>query len=258
MTIVVMHGFGAFMHLLASRSILPLVETLSMSGRNIHAPIVHPYNTVEERAVQWMSHLDELGPNKKSGIHLIAFSSGGLDARYLISHLGGYEFVKTLTTISTPHLGSSLAEYILERPASIQKGVTAMADWMGNRLVGPDVSASKRSLERLTPTYMTEIFNPRTPDHPDVRYRSWAGAAGVGTTIPIMPLLRLSNRVVFDREGPNDGIVSVSSATRPAYCGTLDADHARQIGIKGFNGTFDAGGFVSALVHELEEGDLPE
>lgn len=252
MTIVLMHGFGAFMHLFANRSIRPMIEALSSSGHCLHAPMVQPYNRVPERAEQWMHHLSAIRSAGLSKIHLIGFSSGGLDARYLITQLGGHEFVASLTTISTPHHGSSLADYILEKPASIRDPVLGLADWTGDRLHGSEVSNSRRAIEELTTSYMIDTFNPSTPDHSDVSYSSWAGRAGIGTGVPILPPLRIPNRIVFEREGPNDGIVSVSSATGSGFRGTIDADHARQIGIRAFNGTFDAPAFVASLVEELD------
>lgn len=47
-------------------------------------------------------------------MNLIGHSMGGLDARYLITHLQPEAFtVKTLTTIATPHRGSAFADYLL-------------------------------------------------------------------------------------------------------------------------------------------------
>jgi len=229
-----------------------MVETLSKSGHDFHAPMVQPYNRVPTRAEQWMEHLSSIRSTSSSPLHLIGFSSGGLDARYLITRLGGHEFIASLTTVSTPHRGSSLADHILERPASVRDSVVGFADWMGDRLPGSNASDSRRAMEELTTSYMIDVFNPSTPDHPDVRYHSWAGRAGKGTNVPILPLLRIANRIVFDRQGINDGIVSVSSATWSGFHGTIDADHARQIGLKAFNGSFDASEFVDSLVGNLE------
>ena len=44
-------------------------------------------------------------------VNLIAHSMGGLDARYLISRLGMADQVRSLTTISTPHRGSFMADW---------------------------------------------------------------------------------------------------------------------------------------------------
>lgn len=251
MTVVLMHGFGAFMHLLADVSIRPMVAALTGVGRSVHAPMVQPYDTVPERAARWMEHLRRIRAESSSDLHLIGFSSGGLDARYVITRLGGHEIVASLTTISAPHHGSSLAEFILETPQPVRKGLVGFADWMGDRLEGAERARAGRALEELTTTFVSEEFNPLTPDHPGVVYRSWAGRAGKGTDVPIIPILRIPNRIVYNREGPNDGIVSVSSATWSGFRGTIDADHARQIGVKAMNGVFDATSFISSIVDGL-------
>jgi triacylglycerol lipase len=251
--VVLMHGFGAFMHLLANLSVNPMLDRLTADGRHVFAPMVQPYNRVPERANRWMSHLrailDETGAHH---MHLIGFSSGGLDARWVISRLEGYRFVKSLTTISTPHHGSGLADYIMDSPDPVRTTLTRVADWMGNRLEGAQVSESSLAIEHLTRSYVDEVFNPEVPDHPDVTYASWSGRAGEGTDVPITPLLRIPNRIVFEREGINDGIVSAESAKWTGYQGMLSADHARQIGINALNGDFDALGFVSSLIDQLD------
>jgi triacylglycerol lipase len=46
---------------------------------------------------------------------LILFGCQGLDGRYLITHLKPTTFkVRSLTTIATPHRGSSFADYLIE------------------------------------------------------------------------------------------------------------------------------------------------
>src|SRR5207245_6473457 len=46
-------------------------------------------------------------------VNLIAHSMGGLDARYMITHLGMAEHVRSLTTVSTPHRGTYLVDWFL-------------------------------------------------------------------------------------------------------------------------------------------------
>jgi triacylglycerol lipase len=69
----------------------------------------------------------------------------------------------------------------------------------------------------------------------------------MGTNVPITPVLKLPNRIIFEREGENDGLVSVKSASWTGFQGTIDADHARQIGVNAMNGRFDAPSFVASL-----------
>ena len=47
--------------------------------------------------------------------HLIAHSMGGLDARYMITHLGMDKQAITLTTIGTPHRGTVIADRLVDR-----------------------------------------------------------------------------------------------------------------------------------------------
>ncbi|MGA7304482.1 MAG: hypothetical protein WBW88_06390 [Rhodothermales bacterium] len=249
--VVLMHGFGAFLHLLASISLTPLIKTLRDRGVTIYAPKVEPYSPVPVRVRAWKERIrDILSDTGAKRVHLVAYSSGGLDARYLITREGGSEFVTSLTTISTPHRGSTVALAVLKQPDLIRKGLTGLADWMGRRIYASP-SEAEHALEQLTPAYIETNFNPIVPDHPDVRYASWAGQAGLGTDVPINPLLKITNRLLFEAEGVNDGIVSVGSAEWTGFEGVLDADHGRQIGIKAWNGAFEPEPFILKLVGGL-------
>lgn len=77
----------------------------------------------------------------------------------------------------------------------------------------------------LTTSYLTETFNPRTPDDPRVRYFSIAGRMGA---LNIWHPLWFP-KVVLDSasaSADNDGLVSVDSARWGEFLGTLDgADH---------------------------------
>ena len=55
---------------------------------------------------------DETGCEK---VNIIAHSKGGLDCRYAIAFCGAAPYVASLTTISTPHRGSSFADYMLTK-----------------------------------------------------------------------------------------------------------------------------------------------
>ncbi|HUF10897.1 MAG TPA: hypothetical protein VMO47_16375 [Rhodothermales bacterium] len=251
--VVLMHGFGAFVHLLAPVSLNPLISALKRKRILVFAPRVEPYSPVDVRVRAWKKSIDEILQTTGSGqVHLIAYSSGGLDARYLISREGGFRFISTLTTVSTPHRGSTVARAVLEQPALIRRGLTTLADWMGRR-IHSSPSDAQRALEELTPDYMENEFNPRSADHPDVVYASWAGRAGIGTQTQVNPLLRSTNRLLYDVEGINDGIVSVRSAIWTGFRGTIEADHGRQIGIKAWNGTFEPEPFIAAIAGELEQ-----
>jgi triacylglycerol lipase len=77
----------------------------------------------------------------------------------------------------------------------------------------------------LTTTYLNEVFNPRTPDDPHVRYFSVAGRVDALNIWHPLWLPKLVLDGADSGEG-NDGLVSVHSARWGEFLGTLKgADH---------------------------------
>jgi len=139
-------------------------------------------------------------------LHLIAHSMGGLDARRYITHLGGHAKIASLTTISTPHRGSPLADQTIASPFSPQRYIPAIAD--------------------LSLAAMAH-FNDSTPDMPGVIYRSYSAARPLHE----QPwLVRPFGRRIAANEGANDTLVSVASARWGEHISTLAADHFELIG----------------------------
>lgn len=131
----------------------------------------------------------------------------------MISHIRPEKFkVLSLTTIASPHRGSSVADYVFD-----QIGADRLPQiyYALNRL-----NVETGAFSQLTRKYMTETFNPNTPDVDDVRYFSY----GAAVEPSIWSAFRLSHRVLAEIEGPNDGLVSVSSSRwggDAGYKGTL-------------------------------------
>jgi triacylglycerol lipase len=232
--VVLMHGFGLYAALWREGMLHGTAMHLRRRGVWAFAPNVSPYRPVCARAEQWAARFEHvLRETGAERLHLIAHSMGGLDARFLISRRGWAGRVATLTTISTPHRGSSAADYLMEQPARLRRLVARTADWLGAQaLPRPEAAADfERAVRELRPAYLRDVFNPATPDAPSVRYQSYAGRAGAGTDVPINPFFRPLNRVIYQREGVNDGYVASESARWGSFRGTLDADHARQVGL---------------------------
>ena len=206
---------------------------LRLHGIRAYAPNVSAYATIPVRARMWKNRiecvLEETGADR---VNLIAHSMGGLDARYLITELGFYPNIASLITIATPHYGTGLADIFLEQPDRLRAWLTSLADQVGKASLEDATSDFRAAVADLRPTVVTETFNPSVPDHADVQYWSYGGQAGKGTSIPINPLMRLQNRMLFNREGINDGFVSVESARWGTFLGTIDADHTQQIGFE--------------------------
>lgn len=256
--VMLMHGFGLLGGLRRGGHLHEEAMHLRLHGVLAYAPNVASYNTVEVRAEMWQDRIahivEETGADK---INLVAQSMGGLDARYLISKLGYHEVVASLVTISTPHRGTSIAEIMLKQPERLRKWGIDIANWMGSQSLENADADTLQALTELSPTYVKETFNVEVPDHPSVQYWSYAGATGKDTNLPINPFLKLSNTLLYAREGRNDGLVSVESARWGTFVEVIDADHAQQVGIPGLTThTFDADAFYCGIAQRLCDAGL--
>lgn len=230
--LVLLHGFGLYGALGREGMLHDEAIHLRTHGVWAYAPNVSPYHTVPGRAEQWEQRLtyilQETGAAK---LNLVAHSMGGLDARFLISRRGWHEHVATLTTVSTPHHGAAAADYLMEQPERVRRLIAGTFDWLGAQALDDATADFLRAVRELRRPHVCDEFNPATPDHPAVRYWSYAGRAGEGTDVPLNPFLRPLNRIIYEREGINDGYVSVQSARWGDFRGTVDADHVRQVGL---------------------------
>ncbi len=254
--VVLMHGFGMAGSFWRDGHMHEHAMHLRSYGIFAYAPNVPPYNPVSVRASIWrlrINHvLEETGAKK---INLIAHSMGGLDARFLISQFGYHDSIASLTTIATPHQGSSIASFLLEQPEKLREWLAEFANWMGKRVMQDVESDFLNTVTELTPDHLQKEFNPETPDHPEVKYWSYAAQAGKATSVGISPFLKPLNYILFGREGLNDGFVSVDSAKWGTFCGTIEADHAQQIGLNfpTTRNSFDSFSFVCQIARQLAE-----
>jgi triacylglycerol lipase len=137
---------------------------------------------------------------------LVGYSMGGLDARYLITHLDPDRRVKSLITVSTPHRGSPLAMWFLRSSGPIQAYV---------RRVGSP------GLRELTAEACGAMH---IPDRDDVDYSSYTSCRPLHE-LPFW--LRPYGRVIGE---DNDGLVPVSSARWGQFRGVVRSDHMELIG----------------------------
>jgi triacylglycerol lipase len=193
-------------------------RALAERGHPLIVSRVHPTAGIATRARQLketiLRQLDILGrPNDP--VIVFGHSMGGLDARYMIRCLGMEDRVRALVTISTPHRGSSYADWCLRNLGYRLGGLRLM------RLIGFDVQAvSDLTLESC------RRFNERVPDSPAVRYYS-VSASRPWNRVPAFALH--AYKVIHDVEGENDCLVSVKSAIWGKHLGTWPADHFHQI-----------------------------
>ncbi|HLT46955.1 MAG TPA: hypothetical protein VK002_06980 [Rubricoccaceae bacterium] len=259
--VVLMHGFGALAGLKPGGVLHEEAMHLRAHGIWAYAPHVNPYDTVAVRAAAWRDRIErvraETGAEK---VNLVAFSSGGLDARHLAGPMGYAPHVAALVTVSTPHRGSAVVDYLLARPERLQRGVLALMAFFGRAAYADAPPHAREALAEMTPAAVAGVFEPAHPIAPllaaGVYCASYAGQAGRGTDVGIYPPLALANRILYRLGGLNDGYVTVESARWGRFLGTVDADHARQIGLRLTPSAFDSRAFYLAVAQHLRAQGL--
>jgi triacylglycerol lipase len=158
------------------------------------------------------------GFSRWPAVHIIAHSMGGLDARYMICRYRMEKRVISLTTIGTPHLGTSYADWGLRRLGFL----VPLSGRLGLDLSG-FLSLSREACARLN-----ESLEPFEKAN-GVRYQTVAGTQPLERMF--MPF-RFPFRIIREEEGENDGLVSLRSAMwkEEYFLEEMDADHLNQIG----------------------------
>jgi triacylglycerol lipase len=214
--LVLVHGLFGFDSLRMGPWILAhyfrgIPEALRAAGNRVFLARLSPTEGIVARAAQLKRLLDRELPGEP--VHLIAHSLGGLDSRYLISRLGMAHRVLSLTTLGTPHHGTSFADWGVRRLHRLLLPLFHFAGLPYQAFFDLTVRA-------------TEEFNRLTPNAPGVRYFS---VAGQFRPCWLTPEWHLPARIVEKIEGPNDGIVSVASARHGEDCTIWEGDHLNLI-----------------------------
>ncbi len=208
--IVLVHGLCGFDRLSVGKwkiaEYFPgISDLLGRFGNVVLTPKLSPTRAISERAEQLKDYLAEKMP--KEPVHLIAHSMGGLDARYMISKLGMDEKVLSLTTLGTPHRGTAFADWGVKH---LTRMFRPLLEFFG---------IPTAAFYDLT-TASCERFNREVLDSPLVKYYSVAGEYhGKGYD------WMLSYKIVEEHEGPNDGVVSVQSASYGENIDLFPGDH---------------------------------
>ena len=211
-------------------------------------------------------------------LNLVCYAVGGIDCRYLVSAGGLFAMdatqraeviasIASITTISTPHRGTRVADaaiLALQSSTTVEVlqtifGVTAPA-------VIPDDATLVKTLHGLTVDALT-AFDAATPDEPSIYGQSFAGvsellgqrsaqdetatqklcvddggvaayqrgATSVDALNPILMVTAPFSHTARDRRGivvssPSDGMISLASAPWAHFRGCVGADHYDVIG----------------------------
>ncbi len=184
-------------------------KELKRNGAVIYYGNQEAWGSVENNAADLkkviLRAMEENGTDK---VNILAHSKGGLDARYLITHLDMAEHVASLTTISTPHRGSPVADVLGRLPDRLYRRIASTIDKYFH-YVGDTNPDSYTAGHQLMSSYC-QAFNEKTPDSPLVYYQSYTSVMKNTFSDMILSIPHAIMKLAGREE--NDGLVSVSSS----------------------------------------------
>jgi triacylglycerol esterase/lipase EstA (alpha/beta hydrolase family) len=250
--VILAHGFAGFERIGPLNYFFQVGADLRSRGETVVEAKVPPYESSDVRAKALGVIIDDtLKTYNACKVNLIGHSQGGIDGRAVISGLGYGSKVASLTTVSSPHRGTEVADVVsglvpgfsYDVINAILKALTGVTDSPGS----PNLKAA---LGQLTTPGM-QRWNAAHPDDVRVRYYSVAGrsvgriassecaggAWGNSVRIDLLdPLLAIpegvfalySDNPLLPR--PNDGLVTVQSSKWGKFLGCVPADHLDEVG----------------------------
>lgn len=206
-----------------------------------------------------------------SKVNLIAHSQGGYSSRYAAAVIP--QSIASITTISTPHRGTQLADFLASTPSAVQDFLAGGASLAGNLIAllsGDPKQQDPLAALRLMTTQGSANFNAQFPtaglgatctsngSTTDVhngytqRLYSWAGASSATNILDVIdPLLIFGDGIIrLSGGGANDGAVPVCSTRFGAFLGTYSWNHIdEQNHLFGLRGLFSADPVVVMRTH---------
>jgi triacylglycerol lipase len=268
--LVLAHGFNA--STTNSWAFFQVKEALEADGNFVVLAEVEPFQGVEKRALRLGKQLDQAridfcaarpsdGCLDTVKVNLVAHSMGGLDARWAVSVLGYAPRVASVTTISTPHGGSAVADValgILPDDGLGKAMLDGLASMWGRHIStaeladDSDLHAAFESLAESN----AAAFAAAAPNVPGVYYQSYAGVSritgGLRSASAQRDLDSVCEGKVFGNPAradfmdlslspmslvvghfssvPQDGMVTVANAKWGEFQGCLAADHLDEVG----------------------------
>ncbi len=253
---VLAHGILASDKLLSMHR---MAKALRADGHEVFLSEVSAVGGVSLRAEQLGEQVNRILTQTHSDrVNVIGHSMGGLDARYLVSSLKFAPKVASVTTLSTPHRGSPVADELYAKLSEgAHAGAVKLVELFALLINQATVLYESDLLDGLwdLTTDHAAQFNREVEDSPLVYYQSYAADA-VHAEEPrgIHRALKKGHRTIAAVEGRNDGMVSISSAKWGDFRGTVIADHFSVAGLGNKNvAPFDVESFIKVLGRDLAE-----
>ncbi|MGB9180320.1 MAG: alpha/beta fold hydrolase [Pyrinomonadaceae bacterium] len=171
---------------------------LRSKGFDVHSTRVSFAAGVDVRSEDLRNEVNRiLAETGKEKVHIIGHSMGGMDARHMIVEKGMAQKVASLTTIGTPHNGTSFADWgIAHGGDEIVKIISKVIHIEGLKDLTRDACRKFNDAARNA-----EASN-------DVVYKTYAATEDLLTTFTP---LQLSWQIIHKEEGENDGLVPLTS-----------------------------------------------
>ena len=224
--IILVHGL-MIKHFKRFRAFGKIEHVLDAAGHNVYVATHDGFGSIENNAEQLKEYIEnvlkETGAEK---VNLIGHSKGGLDSKYLITHLGMEDKIASLTTLATPHRGSIIASRIWLLPNWIKKTIAFFINTF-YRILGdkhPDAMKACDQLRRVDESEETLGFSEK------VYCQSYSTTLERSRDCFIMAIPR---KIYHHYENiENDGLVSKESAKFGNYrgeCVDISISHAQII-----------------------------
>jgi triacylglycerol lipase len=176
--------------------------------------------SVDKRAENLKRSIEAITDNftKWEKVHIIGHSMGGLDARHMVYNYKMQDRVASISTIGTPHWGSSFADWAIKHISFL----ISLAKMIGINIEGFEDLTRENCRKFNEKTWGFERENR-------ILYQTVAGTVPYGQ---VFPVFRFSHSIIYREEGKNDGLVSLKSAKwrDEFFIKKFDADHLNEIG----------------------------
>lgn len=193
---------------------------LKEDGFDVHHTTVGFASGLNARAADLQAEITRvLKETKADKVHIIAHSMGGLDARAMIARLGMADRVASLTTIGTPHHGTSFADRKLEKGGHDFIEMSKAVDLHGFE-----------DLSRAACRKFNEAVRNAEASN-DVYYQTYAASEEFEA---VLIFLQPAWKIIKKEEGDNDGLVPLASQAWQTEITSDDGQRKKKIVQKAF------------------------
>lgn len=217
--ILLVHGI-AYRDDMAIPSWGKVPDYLRRGGATVYLADTEAWASYKDNGEKIKNKIEEiLKENNTSKVNIIAHSKGGVDSRYAISFYKLDDKVASLTTISSPHRGTCIADIVANNLPEQASFLYDAVDCIG-RIMGDKNPQTNQAVKELTRDAMQD-FNQKNPDSPNVYYQSY----GAEMKNPLNdPLFSATYLIMKNVEGEDDGMISKHSYQWGEFRGTIGSN----------------------------------